>query len=286
MGKARLSPAKAITVPRLELTAATISVRVGQMLYEELEVKPETIIYHTDSTTILRYIGNERKRFQIFVANRVQLIRDFISPMQWKYLDNSSNLADDASRGLSAAGLLQQQRWINGPQFLWKMETEWQQQPFPVGEVPDDDPELRKVVSASTMVKEDSATSVNKLIEYQSSWYCLKLSVALFLRIKTVLQKRKETRRLANPETNPNHGQASLSIGTSGAEIKGVGDCCMPLTIQEFEGAEIAILRFVQFQSFSKEFETLRQVSGKDDGDQRGRAKQKKMVLKKASSLT
>ena len=38
MGKARLSPVKAITVPRLELTAVTVSVRVGQMLYEELEV--------------------------------------------------------------------------------------------------------------------------------------------------------------------------------------------------------------------------------------------------------
>ena len=286
MGKARLTPAKAVTVPRLELTAATVSVRVGQMLYEELEVKPETIIYHTDSTTVLRYIGNERKRFQIFVANRVQLIRDYTSPMQWKYVDTSSNPADDASRGLSAAGLLQQQRWINGPQFLWKLETEWPQQPFPVGEVPDDDPEVRKVVSASTMVKEDSAASVNKLIEYHSSWYRLKLSVASFLRIKTVLRKRKETRRLANPETNPNHGQASLSVRTSGAETKGVDDCCMPLTIQEFEEAEIAILRFVQSQSFSKEFEALRQVSDKDDGDQRGRAKQKKMVLKKASSLT
>ena len=214
MGKARLTPAKAVTVPRLELTAATVSVRLGQMLYEELEVKPETIIYHTDSTTVLRYIGNERKRFQIFVANRVQLIRDYTSPMQWKYVDASSNPADDASRGLSAAGLLQQKRWINGQQFMWKLETEWPQQPFPVGEVPDHDPEVRKV------------------------------------------------------------------------EIKGVDDCCMPLTIQEFEEAEIAILRFVQSQSFSKEFEALRQVSGKDDGDQRGRTKQKKMVLKKASSLT
>ena len=37
MGKARLAPIKAVTVPRLELTAATVSVHVGQMLLEELE---------------------------------------------------------------------------------------------------------------------------------------------------------------------------------------------------------------------------------------------------------
>ena len=134
MGKSRLTPTNVVTGPHLELTAATVSVRVGQMLYGELEVKPEAITYHTDSTTVLRYIGN-----------RVQLIRDFTSPKQWRFVDTNSNPADDASRGLSAVGLLQQQRWTSGRQFLWKSETEWLQQPFPVGEVPDDDPEVRKL---------------------------------------------------------------------------------------------------------------------------------------------
>ena len=235
MGKSRLTPTNVVTVPRLELTAATLSVRVGQMLYEELEVKPEIITYHTDSTTVLRYIGNEKKRFQIFVANRVQLIRDFTSPKQWRFVDTNSNPADDASRGLSAVSLLQQQRWTSGSQFLWKLETEWPQQPFPVGEVPDDDPEVRKVVSASTKVKEDSAASVNKLIEYHSSWYRLKLSVAVFLRIKNVLQKRMETRRRASPAANRDHGQvASVRVRTPEADSKGVDDWCTPLTVQEF----------------------------------------------------
>ena len=94
----------------------------------------------------------------------MQLIRDFTSSNQWRYVDTSSNRADDASRGLSGAALLQQQRWIKGPQFLWKPETEWPQQPFAVGEVPDDDPEVRKVVSAGTMVTDDSVATVNKLI--------------------------------------------------------------------------------------------------------------------------
>ena len=252
------------------------------MLYEELEA----ITYHTDFTTVLRYIGNEQKRFQIFVANRVQLIRDFTSPKQWRFVDTNSNPADDASRGLSAVGLLQQQHWTSGPQLLWKLETEWLQQPFPVGDVPDDDPEVRKVVSASTIVKEDSAASVNKLIEYYSSWYCLKLSVAVFLRIKNLLRKWIGTRRRASRAANCDHGQASLSVTMPGAESKGVNECCTSLMVQEFEEAKIAILCFIQSQSFSKEFDALRWISGKDDGDQRGRAKRKKMVLKKESSLT
>lgn len=56
--------------------------------------------------------------------------------------------------------------------------------------------------------------------------------------------------------------------------------------MQEFEEAEVAILHFVQLQSFKKEFDALGQASSKDDGDQRGRAKQRKMVLKKTSSIT
>lgn len=206
--------------------------------------------------------------------------------MQWKYVDTDSNPADDASRGLSAAALLQQQRWTKGPQFLWKMESEWPQQPFPVGEVLDDDPEVRKVVSASTTVMEDPAASINKLIEYHSNWHRLKLAVAVFLRIKAVLRKRKEIRKRASLETDPNLVRAGLSIKTSRAGTKGVDICYTPLTVQEFEEAEIAILRYVQSQSFSKELDALKEVSSRDGGDQRGRAKQKKMVLKKTSSLT
>ena len=62
--------------------------------------------------------------------------------------------------------------------------------------------------------------------------------------------------------------------------------CCTLLTAQEFEEAESAILRYIQLQSFSKELDALKQVSNRDGGVQRGRAKQKKTVLKKTSSLT
>ena len=74
MGKARLAPVKAVTIPRLELTAATVSVCVAELLKKKMDGDPE-FKYHMDSTTVLRYIANE-KRFHVFVANRVQLIRD------------------------------------------------------------------------------------------------------------------------------------------------------------------------------------------------------------------
>ena len=73
-GKARLAPIKPTTVPRLELTAATVSVHIGQLLKRELDVDQTAIRYHVDSTTVLRFIVNEQMRYKEFVANRVQLI--------------------------------------------------------------------------------------------------------------------------------------------------------------------------------------------------------------------
>ena len=121
MGKARLAPIKSVTMPRLELTAATLSIRVGELLRREIDGDPE-FVYHTDSTTVLRYIPEEQQRFHVFVANRVQLIRDHSSPSQWKYVDSTENPADDASRGLEGLALIARQRWLQGPGFLWKPE--------------------------------------------------------------------------------------------------------------------------------------------------------------------
>ena len=112
MGKSRLAPIKAVTVSRLEHTAATVSVRLGEIIKKELDDKAETIQYHTDSVTVLRYIANDQKRFHVYVENRVQLIRNLSDPYQWRYVNTKENPADNASRGLDASTLTEQQRWV------------------------------------------------------------------------------------------------------------------------------------------------------------------------------
>lgn len=98
MGKARIAPIKAVTLPRLELTAATVSVWLGDIIKKELDDKAETIQYHTASVSVVRYIAYEQKRFHVYVANRVQLIRNLSDPNQWRYVNTRENPADNASR--------------------------------------------------------------------------------------------------------------------------------------------------------------------------------------------
>ena len=67
-----------MTIPRLELAAATVSIRLNKVLKKELEILIDTITFWTDSMTVIRYIENEIKRFHTYVANRVALIREKI----------------------------------------------------------------------------------------------------------------------------------------------------------------------------------------------------------------
>ncbi|XP_013856282.1 uncharacterized protein LOC106512149, partial [Austrofundulus limnaeus] len=82
IAKARVSPIKLTTIPRLELTAAEVSVSVSNMLREELGYDQVKEYYWSDSKVVLGYINNDARRFHTFVANRVQRIRQSTSPQQ------------------------------------------------------------------------------------------------------------------------------------------------------------------------------------------------------------
>ncbi len=120
LGKSRVTPLKPVTIPRLELTAAVLAVKVDIMLKKEMQLPLEDSVFWTVSTTVLNYIKNEDKRFHTFVANRVSYIRDATQPQQWRYVPTKENPADDASRGLKVEYFLSNKRWIDGPSFLWR----------------------------------------------------------------------------------------------------------------------------------------------------------------------
>ena len=124
MGKSRQTPQKSITIPRLELSAAVVATRLNNMMRCELDIANDDEFFWFVSTCVLSYIANQDKRFQTFVANRITTIHDGSRRNQWKYVETSSNPADDASRGLPAEEFIQDKCWMNGPSFLWKKEDQ------------------------------------------------------------------------------------------------------------------------------------------------------------------
>ena len=120
-----MTPLEPITIPRLELTAALVSVKVSDMLSRELRYDELEEVFWTDSKVVQAYIQNDARHFHTFVANWVQQIRERTVPEQWHYVDGKKNPADDASRGLSPKDLLQSSRWLRGPSFLWDHCGSW-----------------------------------------------------------------------------------------------------------------------------------------------------------------
>lgn len=112
-------PTNILTIPRLELTAATVSAAISSILIEELVLKKDQEFFWTDSQVVLGYIKNEARRFHVFVANRVQRIRDTTDLRQWFYIETGQNPADHASRGLKVADLIDS-NWFTRPKFLWE----------------------------------------------------------------------------------------------------------------------------------------------------------------------
>ena len=79
IGKSRIAPLKFVSIPRLELTAATLSVKISEMLKDELDIHVDDELFWKDSKVVLGYINSDACRFKVFVANRVQQIRDHTS---------------------------------------------------------------------------------------------------------------------------------------------------------------------------------------------------------------
>ena len=117
MAKSRLAPIKRLTIPRLELQAATLAARQNALLRKELGLNLGSSTFWTDSTIVLQYIDNTEARYHTFVANRVAEIQETTNAEEWRHVPTRENPADDASRGVPVSSLMES-RWLHGPEFL------------------------------------------------------------------------------------------------------------------------------------------------------------------------
>lgn len=231
MGKSRVPPLKPVTIPRLELIAATVAAKVGHMLSTEIDINDCQQIYWTDSRIVLGYINNDVKRFHMFVANRVQLIRDYTDHKSWRYIDSRSNPADDASRGLDESALVVHHRWFRGPDFLWTDDKTW---PSPIDscklELVVDDPEIRKPAKTvyATSVLQEQPDLVYRLETTVSAWYQLTRLIAIWQKFFLYLKQRK----IFSP----------------------------PITVEDLQHAERLIIKSVQSRSFASEIGSLQNL--------------------------
>ena len=77
MEKSRVPLMKYTSTPRLELVTDVLSVKMVDVIKKELTIDDVSEYLWTDSRVVIVYIRNTQRRFKIFVANRVQQIREY-----------------------------------------------------------------------------------------------------------------------------------------------------------------------------------------------------------------
>ena len=238
------------TIPRLELTAAMLAVKIDTILKTELQTPLANSVFWTDSTSVLKYIRNDTKRFQTFVANRVGVIRESTDIDQWRHIATERNPADLASRGMTAEAFLKPNVWISGPRFLLGTEENWPFSPVDLGIISHDDPEVKKDKAITVNVIQASEPSpTNQLIHYFSTWTKLQRAVAWFLRLKNLLQSLRNGRK-----------KSTAIMPEVGSQMKAFKGSMGPpkLTLGDLRSADDAIVKFCQVQSFPDEIASLK----------------------------
>ena len=112
IAKSRVALIKLLTIPQLELLAATITAR----LHAHVVNKINSFLW-SDSQIVLGWIRSDQK-LPLFVSNRVAEIRKLTQVTCWNYCPTTGNPADLLTRGLSTEELTNNRLWFNGPSWI------------------------------------------------------------------------------------------------------------------------------------------------------------------------
>ncbi|XP_073713971.1 uncharacterized protein [Misgurnus anguillicaudatus] len=232
MGKSKLAPRPAHTVPRLELCAAVLAVELYELVRDEIDIDMDAVKFYTDSKIVLGYIHNSTRRFYTYVANRVIRIRKSSHPEQWHYISTENNPADHATRPIHAS-LLQHTNWFSGPSCLTQSHPEPAQIDIFTLVEPDVDVEIRPDVTTLITVTSETQLKSHRFERF-SHWMTLCRAIALLIRVARSFKTTADQRNFQGWKCN---------IEAS--------------TVSEILRAKVVIILTVQSEIFKEEFKCL-----------------------------
>ncbi|XP_068229360.1 uncharacterized protein [Palaemon carinicauda] len=169
----------------MELTAGAMAAQLDCKIRSEIDLELCDSVFWTDSTSVLKYIRNPSARYQTFVNNLMNLIRDVSDITAWRYVNTSANPADLASRGLDVDKLLELSLWLTGSEFLCQEQGSWPALPDDVKRAElDGDPEVKQSAPIFCMVVPEQIL-VEEIAAKLSPWTKIVRIIARLRRLGT-----------------------------------------------------------------------------------------------------
>jgi len=147
--------------------------------------------------------------------------------LDWRHVPSAQNPADEASRGMNPRAMLRSGMWQNGPSFLNLEPNKW---PSVLDKKSPDSMncytrfDLKRPAVVGLVSSDNGEFEVDRLINYFSSYYRLKLACAWMLRYKRFLQNRLNSVKLEKSR----------------------------ITVTELHDAENALIKYVQHNYFQE----------------------------------
>ncbi|XP_058817361.1 uncharacterized protein LOC131680666 [Topomyia yanbarensis] len=187
--KVKVAPLKTLSIPRLELKAANLGVRLAGSIQSQHSYPINFRYFWGDSKTVLAWIKSiDHRRYHKFVAVRVGEILTTTEPNEWMYVPSKLNVADLATKWGIGPQLTMNSPWIQPHDFFQTTERNWPtQQPI--------EPTEEELRNAHCHFAHFA------LVEFTwfSSWTKMHRSVAYVLRfINNIRRKKGRAKELGN----------------------------------------------------------------------------------------
>lgn len=118
MAKNKITPAKMMSVPRIELCGAVLSCRLRERIELELDWQFKSVYHIVDSEIVRAQIQKDSHKLKSFVGTRIAEIQTKSDPREWWWVGGENNPADMLTRKTEIEHLDMNSVWQRGPDFL------------------------------------------------------------------------------------------------------------------------------------------------------------------------